>query len=124
MGRVRGARVGVPGSSPSGCCARCASLGLRATEPRPDGFLPADPAQAAAALAAEGLACAGGFVPVVLHDPAHDPLPGLDRSIDQPARGRCGHRGAGRRHRCRRLRRPARPRRRRVGAAAAPPRRA
>ncbi|WP_460445224.1 TIM barrel protein [Angustibacter aerolatus] len=58
-------------------------LGLRATELGPDGFLPADPAQAAAALAAEGLACAGGFVPVVLHDPAHDPLPGLDRSIDQ-----------------------------------------
>jgi inosose dehydratase len=59
------------------------SLGLTATEFGPDGFLPADPYRRAAVLAAEGLQAVGGFVPLVLHDPEHDPLPALHRALDQ-----------------------------------------
>ncbi|GLU47492.1 sugar phosphate isomerase/epimerase family protein [Nocardiopsis ansamitocini] len=56
--------------------------GLSATEFGPDGFLPAAPGDKAAALAGHGLAAVGGFVPVVLHEAAHDPLPDVDRAID------------------------------------------
>lgn len=45
------------------------ALGLTATEFGPDGFLPGP------LLAARGMTAVGGFVPVVLHDPATDPLP-------------------------------------------------
>lgn len=48
-------------------------VGLAATEFGPDGFLPADPAEKAKTLADLGLRAVGGFVPVVLHDPSHDP---------------------------------------------------
>ncbi|MEE6164331.1 MULTISPECIES: sugar phosphate isomerase/epimerase family protein [unclassified Mycolicibacterium] len=51
--------------------------GLTATELGPDGFLPADPAELAAVLDAQGLSCVGGFVPVVLHDADHDPADDL-----------------------------------------------
>jgi inosose dehydratase len=54
-------------------------VGLAATEFGPDGFLPASPA---ALLSSYGLGAVGGFVPVVLHDPAHDPLPTVDRTLD------------------------------------------
>lgn len=47
--------------------------GLTATELGPDGFLPADTRELTRVLAAHGLSCVGGFVPVVLHDAAHDP---------------------------------------------------
>ncbi|HEY8823021.1 MAG TPA: sugar phosphate isomerase/epimerase [Dermatophilaceae bacterium] len=50
-------------------------LGLLATELGPDGFLPDEPEAKAKALAGKGLRAVGGFVPVVLHDPGHDPLP-------------------------------------------------
>lgn len=50
-------------------------LGITATEDGPDGFLPDHPADRAATLAAHGLRAVGRFVPVVLHDPARDPLP-------------------------------------------------
>jgi len=59
--------------------AEMAALGLTATELGPDGYLPAD---RAALLARHHLEVAGGFVPVVLHDPAHDPLPALEESMD------------------------------------------
>lgn len=58
------------------------ALGLRATEFGPDGFLPGDPAEKVRVLAAAGLAVVGGFVPLVLHDPAHDPLTEIDRALD------------------------------------------
>lgn len=45
-----------------------ASLGLAAVEAGPDGFLPADPADAYRLLSDHGLRLVGGFVPVVLHD--------------------------------------------------------
>jgi len=57
-------------------------VGLRATEFGPDGFLPDDPAAKAATLAEHGLAAVGGFVPVVLHEVGHDPLPAVDRALD------------------------------------------
>jgi inosose dehydratase len=57
-------------------------IGLVATEFGPEGFLPADPAAKAETLASHGLAAVGGFVPVVLHDPGHEPLPEIDRELD------------------------------------------
>jgi inosose dehydratase len=57
-------------------------VGLVATELGPEGFLPTDPRAAAATLAAAGLRAVGGFVPVVLHDAAHDPLPVVDAALD------------------------------------------
>ncbi|MFU8875026.1 sugar phosphate isomerase/epimerase family protein [Micromonospora sp. SL4-19] len=56
-------------------------LGLAATEFGPDGFLPDDPRAKAAVLAEYGLAAVGQFVPVVLHDPSHDPLPEVERAV-------------------------------------------
>lgn len=51
-------------------------VGLTATELGPDGFLPTDSTELRATLAAQGLACVGGFVPAVMfrddHDPADD----------------------------------------------------
>lgn len=49
-------------------------VGLTATEFGPEGFLPADPGPL---LAGYGLRALGGFVPVVLHRPDHDPVPGV-----------------------------------------------
>lgn len=57
-------------------------LGLTATEFGPQGWLPEAPAERAAAIAPYGLAAVGAFVPVVLHDPEHDPLPEVDRELD------------------------------------------
>ena len=51
--------------------------GLSATELGPDGFLPADPAELTKVLDEHNLSCVGGFVPVVLHDAAHDPATDL-----------------------------------------------
>lgn len=57
-------------------------VGLSATEFGPDGFLPDEPRRKAETLAGHGLAAVGGFVPVVLHDPGHDPLPEADAALD------------------------------------------
>ncbi len=57
-------------------------LGISATEFGPDGFLPEAPADKAAFLEGFGLAAVGGFVPVLLHDADHDPLPEVDTFID------------------------------------------
>jgi inosose dehydratase len=67
---------------PSRVLAEMSELGLAATEFGPDGFLPADPAAKAAVLAAAGLAAVGGFVPVVLHEPDHDPRSEVDRALN------------------------------------------
>ena len=50
-----------------------AALGMTATEFGPPGFLPADGAAAKEMLASHGLTAVGGFAPIVLHDPDHDP---------------------------------------------------
>lgn len=57
-------------------------LGLTATEFGPDGFLPEDPEARKAFLATYDLQAVGGFVPVVLHDSAHDPTGAVDTFID------------------------------------------
>jgi inosose dehydratase len=58
------------------------AVGLAATEFGPDGFLPDDPADKAKTLADVGLRSVGGFVPVVLHDPSHDPSVAVATALD------------------------------------------
>jgi inosose dehydratase len=60
---------------PSLVLAQMSDLGLAATEFGPDGFLPDAPQDKASTLRDHGLQAVGQFVPVVLHDPGHDPLP-------------------------------------------------
>jgi inosose dehydratase len=67
---------------PSLVLAQMRDVGLVATELGPEGFLPRDPQAAARTLRDAGLSAVGGFVPVVLHDPAHDPLPVVDAALD------------------------------------------
>jgi len=57
-------------------------LGISATEFGPDTFLPAAPADKVTTLAAHGLIAVGGFVPVLLHEADHDPLPGLIAELE------------------------------------------
>jgi inosose dehydratase len=49
-----------------------ASLGLRATEMGPVGYLPSDPAELRALLDGHGMGLVGAFVPLVLHEPSLD----------------------------------------------------
>ncbi|MCO6004930.1 TIM barrel protein [Actinoallomurus purpureus] len=88
--RIAGAPISwgvceVPGwghqMSPDRVLAEMRDTGLTATEFGPDGFLPADPAEREALLTSYGLAAAGGFVAVVLHEPARDPLPEVERAL-------------------------------------------
>jgi inosose dehydratase len=62
--------------------AQMRDLGLAATEFGPDGFLATDPTAKAEQLRTFGLRAVGGFLPVLLHDPGHDPLPEVDRFLD------------------------------------------
>ena len=57
-------------------------LGLRAIEFGPEDFLPEAPEAKAAVLGRHGLAAVGQFVPVVLHDPDHDPLREVHLAMD------------------------------------------
>lgn len=57
-------------------------LGITMTEFGPEGFLPADPQEKAHLLAELGLQAIGGFVPVLLHDALHDPLPEVERELE------------------------------------------
>lgn len=59
-----------PQLPPAQVLGEMAGLGLRATELGPVGYLGRDPGAVRAQLGAFGLALLGGFVPVVLHDPA------------------------------------------------------
>jgi inosose dehydratase len=65
-------------------------LGLVATEFGPPGFLDADADSRVAQLAAYGLHAVGGFHVAVLHDPGHDPLPGVDAFIDECLAAKAG----------------------------------
>ncbi len=58
-----------------------AEIGLAATEFGPDGFLPDAPSEKASTLASHGLRAVGQFVPLVLHDPDHDPLPDVEAAL-------------------------------------------
>lgn len=60
-------------------------LGFAATEIGPDGFLPPAPADKAAKLAEYNLTAVGSFVPVVMHDAGNDPLPRIERELDDYA---------------------------------------
>ena len=88
-GRVAGAPISwgvceVPGGGyqlpADRVLAEMAAVGLTATEFGPVGYLPADPGPRAALLAEHGLSAAGGFVPVVLHEPGA--LDTVDRALD------------------------------------------
>ncbi len=68
--------------SPQRVLTEMAGLGLGATEFGPQGWLPETLAERARALTPYGLAAVGAFVPVVLHDPGHDPVPEVDRELD------------------------------------------
>lgn len=57
-------------------------LGLSATEFGPDGFLPDNPDDKVEVLVEHDLRAVGQFVPVVLHDAEHDPLPEVLEAID------------------------------------------
>ncbi len=89
--RIAGAPISwgvceVPGwghqMSPDRVLQEMTGLGISATEFGPQGWLPEAPAERAAALTPHGLAAVGAFVPVVLHDPDHDPVPEVDRELD------------------------------------------
>lgn len=88
--RVAGAPISwgvceVPGwghqMQPDRVLAEMADAGLVATELGPDGFLPADPHEAADLLSGLGMRAVGGFVPAVLFDPDVDPLPDVERAL-------------------------------------------
>jgi inosose dehydratase len=68
--------------SPGRVLTEMAEVGLAATEFGPDGFLPSDPAAMAGFLASHHLTAVGGFTPVVLHEPGHDPAAGIGRLLD------------------------------------------
>jgi inosose dehydratase len=57
-------------------------IGLLATELGPDGFLPAEPVTMADVLSEHGLRAIGGFTPLLLHVPEHDPVPLVERILD------------------------------------------
>jgi inosose dehydratase len=68
--------------SPQRVLAEMREVGLTATEIGPDGFLGAGPAEMVGALREHDLEAIGGFVPVLLHDPHHDPVPEVNRILD------------------------------------------
>jgi inosose dehydratase len=65
-------------------------LGLVATEFGPPGFLEAEAESRVAQLASYGLGAVGGFHVAVLHDPGHDPVPGVDAFIDECLAAKAG----------------------------------
>jgi len=68
--------------SPERVLTEMQQVGLAATEFGPDGFLPSDPAAMARFLAVHHLTAVGGFTPVVLHEPGHDPAPEIERLLE------------------------------------------
>ena len=69
--------------APGRVLAEMRDLGIEATELGPDGFLPGDARLRDELLASHGLGLVGAFVPTVLHDPAYDPMPDVDRALDR-----------------------------------------
>ena len=90
-GRVAGAPISwgvceVPGwgwqLDPATVLSQMQKVGLVATEFGPDGFLPDEPQAKVKTLADKGLRAVGGFVPVVLHDSTHDPVPEIEQALE------------------------------------------
>jgi len=67
--------------TPERVLAEMREVGLSATEFGPDGFLPADPQEMTDVLAAHHLTAVGGFTPVVMYRPDHEPIPDVERLI-------------------------------------------
>ena len=59
-----------------------ASLGLKATEFGPLGFLPTEAIERARVLSDLDMHATGGFFPVLLHDPEHDPIPMVTAELE------------------------------------------
>lgn len=75
---------------PDRVLAEMGEVGLAATEFGPAGFLPDAPDRMAAVLARHHLTAVGGFTPLLLHRPEHDPLPEVERLLAGYA---CAHAG-------------------------------
>jgi inosose dehydratase len=58
------------------------ALGISATEFGPAGFLPEQAAERAEVLKRHDLQAIGGFFPIILHDPAKDPLRAVSAELD------------------------------------------
>jgi inosose dehydratase len=67
---------------PDRVLAEMRQVGLLATELGPEGFLPSEPAAMASVLSEHGLQAVGGFTPLLLHVPGHDPVYEVDRILD------------------------------------------
>ena len=67
---------------PDKVLAEMRDVGLLATELGPEGFLPAAPEAMATVLAHHGLQAVGGFTPLLLHVPSHDPVPEVERILE------------------------------------------
>jgi inosose dehydratase len=67
---------------PATVLGQMSQVGLAATEFGPDGFLPDGPQDKARTLAEYQLRAVGQFVPVVLHDPGHDPLAEVEKALE------------------------------------------
>jgi inosose dehydratase len=63
---------------PSRVLAEMQDVGLAATEFGPEGFLPEDPREV---LASHHLQAIGGFTPLLLHVPGHDPVPAVEKLL-------------------------------------------
>jgi inosose dehydratase len=70
---------------PARVLAEMREVGLVATELGPDGFLPADPGGKADVLARHDLRAVGGFTPLLLHVPGHDPVPEVQTLLESYA---------------------------------------
>jgi inosose dehydratase len=57
-------------------------VGLSATELGPEGFLPGQPEAMAHVLDQHRLQAVGGFTPLLLHVPGHDPVPEVERLLE------------------------------------------
>jgi inosose dehydratase len=66
---------------PDRVLAEMRQVGLTATELGPDGFLPAQPQAMTRVLDHHGLQAVGGFTPLLLHVPAFDPVPEVERLL-------------------------------------------
>jgi inosose dehydratase len=60
-------------------------VGLAATELGPEGFLPPEPDAMAQVLEQHHLQAIGGFTPVLLHRPEHDPIPDIEVTLERYA---------------------------------------
>ena len=67
--------------APDRVLAEMRQVGLAATELGPDGFLPAQPDAMTRVLDHHGLRAVGGFTPLLLHVPGHDPVPEAERLL-------------------------------------------